>query len=1066
MDDPVMPGASLTASKNVTDDPVPVPARVEDEPPPMEGSPAGPAADRGGHPDIAAEHARLVAEIAQARARYQDLQANRPDPGDIEACKAHKALEDAASQAAFDAAMAADFYLRENPQLVPVYGAARAMLAEGICVIPVGPGKRPALKSWREFQKRLPTLDELHEWFAVERDDRGLAVVCGEVSGNLEMLELEGTALAEGILEEFEGYLAEAGLLETWQRMCQGNSTRSPSGGLHVLFRCDEVAGNTKLAARPATDEELAAEPEYKIRVLIETRGEGGYVVAAPSPGGCHPSGKPWTGLFGGPRTTVTISAAERDGIFACARKCSKVPAGTLHEHPERTRHETLSGPGRRPAGGWLRTGLRPGDIYNERGPDWPEIVEPHGYRHCREEANGTVHWTRPGKAGGTSATTGNPQHGGDKFHCFSSSTPFEPDCSYSKFAVYAILNSDGDWSAAAAQLVRDGYVPDMPVKPSVEKAIYAFEEMCDLRQSAGGEFWARPAASGMPAVVTEIGDDLGRVVALWWRRMGEAWNEEVMRRKQQAAEEEAEMEAAAQAHLESLSEQERAAAEQAEREKAEKEQEEAVSKPSKPPEEEDTKAQVFSNAEQISKVLFHLKTSATQHERIDLHMRVMDEPGMLVVDLCDDQGRVVMITAGGWQVSDLREVPGEPWFRRGKYMTPQVVPARPEDVVAVLQEAKEIVGLADEQWALALSWLVGGHFPSIDRSGLWETGPSGAGKTTRAKMLAGWIDPARELGGRINLRRDERDARAKAMGRFVFSMDNVATVSRDDSDFWCTLHTGVADEVRQLHTDNTMLSYDYKRIGLGTSLSMPSGFEPDALRRMIHIELEASDKHPPTDKLWQAYEEIKPRVLGALYTVLTGVLNHLDEALAADLADCPEMSAYARRLYAADLAYPQLGLYAAYRDHTAGILIEAAGNKKLAMLVVEALAKQAESEEGIKLAKAGQLAGAVAELAKSKKVIELKPDEPLLTDTPTGLYDFLHNLAGIRVMEGEKWFPADPTRLGHELTSLFGPLRAMGIIVRREKSGSRRYRIFCKPGVARTLADAAVDAGRETSVH
>ena len=63
--------------------------------------------------------------------------------------------------------------------------------------------------------------------------------------------------------------------------------------------------------------------------------------------------------------------------------------------------------------------------------------------------------------------------------------------------------------------------------------------------------------------------------------------------------------------------------------------------------------------------------------------MRVTDEPGRLVVDLCDDQGSVVVITADGWQVADVREVPGSPWFRRGAQMLPQAVPQSPGDVLA-----------------------------------------------------------------------------------------------------------------------------------------------------------------------------------------------------------------------------------------------------------------------------------------------------------------------------------------------------------------------------------------------
>jgi putative DNA primase/helicase len=408
--------------------------------------------------DATAEYAQLIKDIAQAQARYQDLQAHRPDPGDTGACERHRVLAGDASQALLDATSVADCYLREHPQLMPVYGTASAMLAAGICGIPIGAAKKPVLASWKKFQDRLPTPDELHEWFGNERADRGLAVVGGHVSGGLEMLELEGRALGEGIAEEFAGYMREAGLLETWQRVYAGYSELSPGGGLHVLWRCAEVSGNTKLAARPATAEELEADPDHKVRVLIETRGEGGYVVVAPSPGGCHPSGKPWTLLEGSFGTIVTISPEEREEILRCARRCSKVPPGVIHQPPERTKHETLRGPDRSRAGFPLRT--RPGDVFNQRGPDWAEILEPRGWRLDRTEANGTAHWTRPGKAAGTSATTGNPQHEGDKFHCFTSSTEFEPDVAYSRFAVFVILEHGGDWGAAAERLARDGYVP------------------------------------------------------------------------------------------------------------------------------------------------------------------------------------------------------------------------------------------------------------------------------------------------------------------------------------------------------------------------------------------------------------------------------------------------------------------------------------------------------------------------------------------------------------------------------------------------------------------------------
>ena len=60
---------------------------------------------------------------------------------------------------------------------------------------------------------------------------------------------------------------------------------QTKSGGYHVYYRCEQIEGNMKLANRPATPEEIKATPHLKEVVLIETRGEGGYVIAPPTDG-------------------------------------------------------------------------------------------------------------------------------------------------------------------------------------------------------------------------------------------------------------------------------------------------------------------------------------------------------------------------------------------------------------------------------------------------------------------------------------------------------------------------------------------------------------------------------------------------------------------------------------------------------------------------------------------------------------------------------------------------------------------------------------------------------------
>ena len=355
---------------------------------------------------------------------------------------------------------------------------------------------------------------------------------------------------------------------------------------------------------------------------------------------------------------------------------------------------------------------------------------------------------------------------------------------------------------------------------------------------------------------------------------------------------------------------------------------------------------------------------------------------------MCNDLGQVVEITADGFKVKDLRNIEGQPWFRRNNQMLSQVAPVEiaPEDVLKTLEAARKVLGISPEQWRIALGGVIGAHFSSIVRPGWWLTGPGGAGKTTRGKMILGWVDPADDLGSRIDLRRDPRNARTKAMNVYIFTVDNATNISQDESDFWCTLHTGVSDSVRQLHSDNTMLSYSYRRVGLATSLSLPTGLQSDALRRTLHVELADAGKSPGTESLWKTYGEIKPAVLGAIFAMLAGVLEYLDKALAEDLPDCPEMADYVRRLWAADQAYPGLGgLYAAYRDHATNLLISAGLEDPLVLAIIKILNK---------------------------------PDGNPFEGSPAQLLNALRAEAGFD--SGADWLPANVKQIGRKL----GPIR------------------------------------------
>lgn len=334
--------------------------------------------------------------------------------------------------------------------MVSLLDVALSMHDAGLSVVPVATdgSKRPAV-AWKRSQQVRAGVPQLESWFSAGPDGRapydGLGVICGAVSGSLEMLEVEGRAV--DLAAALKDAMRERGLHELWDRITNGWLEQSPSGGLHWLYRVQDgpAAGNTKLARRPATDQELQADPNDRVKVLIETRGEGGYTVTAPSNGRSHPTGRAWSLMTGGPQTAAVITAAERDALHAVARTFDRMPSAAAPA-------ATTPPPAQRPAGE-----LRPGDDFNQR-TSWDQLLPPYGWVKTAVLPDGSCEWTRPGKipGDGMSATTGrNPA---DNLYVFSSSTVFETETPYDKFGAYALLEHGGDIGAAARALAAQGY--------------------------------------------------------------------------------------------------------------------------------------------------------------------------------------------------------------------------------------------------------------------------------------------------------------------------------------------------------------------------------------------------------------------------------------------------------------------------------------------------------------------------------------------------------------------------------------------------------------------------------
>jgi putative DNA primase/helicase len=304
-------------------------------------------------------------------------------------------------------------------------------------------GKKATVGEWADNMRRAADATTVTAWF--HGGHPGLGIVCGAVSGNLEMLEIEGRAMVDGTGAAFFAALDDHGLADIKARIVAGYSETSPSGGIHLLFRVAgvPVAGNTKLAQRPNPDP--VGTP--KRWPLIETRGEGGYVIVAPSHGPVHETGRPWVQVSGSPGTVATITADEYEALHGIARLFDEIP-------PPPPMPDPVSLDTRRAGGG-----LQPGDDYNTRAT-WDEIMTPAGWVIDHRTSTRTL-WRRPGKTVGVSAVTGGPT--GDYLWVWTTSTELPTEAAMSKFRAYTLLHHEGDFHRSAKALSAAGYGEKAP---------------------------------------------------------------------------------------------------------------------------------------------------------------------------------------------------------------------------------------------------------------------------------------------------------------------------------------------------------------------------------------------------------------------------------------------------------------------------------------------------------------------------------------------------------------------------------------------------------------------------
>jgi replicative DNA helicase len=355
---------------------------------------------------------------------------------------------------------------------------AKKYLQSGLSVVFLQDNKRPNLSEWKDLESQALTPEEVDTlysggsirleietprkkkdgttWIAKgikfypEKEPTYLGIIAGKVSGGLEVIDVDCKYDITGYLWDELKTLLQATLGDTFNSLVIATTT---SGGYHIYYRCEEIEVSLKLANRPTTEEEREktyqknfsaglseerarlAQKNDKTRVLIETRGEGGYVAAPPSKGYEFIQGKP-SGI-------PSITPQERACILAIASDFNQVEEAPIQVKKLSTSQATTSS-----------SGLTSLEDYDQRG-DAVALLISHGWTEVGTSGE-KVNLLRPGET--LAKNSGNYHTGKRALIVFSTSTQFEPRKPYSPSQIFNLLECGGDWTRTAKELGSLGY--------------------------------------------------------------------------------------------------------------------------------------------------------------------------------------------------------------------------------------------------------------------------------------------------------------------------------------------------------------------------------------------------------------------------------------------------------------------------------------------------------------------------------------------------------------------------------------------------------------------------------
>lgn len=250
--------------------------------------------------------------------------------------------------------------------------------------------------------------------------------------------------------------------------------------------------------------------------------------------------------------------------------------------------------------------------------------------------------------------------------------------------------------------------------------------------------------------------------------------------------------------------------------------------------------------------------------------LRVAKYEECVWIDLCNASWEAIRVSAEGWQIVANPPVR----FVRTDDMLPLPMPV--SSGLESLHELRALLGLTDrEAWTLFLAFVVSSFQDGRSCPILAVSGQQGSGKSTLTRVARALTDPNRcpDRGPPKN----EDDLMIAARNNHVLSFDNLSGLKSDLADALCRLATGGSLGKRKHYADLQEVTMRACRPIIVNGIGSMTG-RSDFLDRALLLELPRIENgHITEEAVWRKFDQIHPRVFGALLNAVSGALRRFE---------------------------------------------------------------------------------------------------------------------------------------------------------------------------------------------